>query len=140
MPWSKFWCRHRRRPDRPRAVTPTDEIQLHRVSRRTNQIQAVPDTSQVGISVVATLVWQRERLRNRRLQVHPINEIKPEFSVFSCLCCDLLQDEYGARNYFRMRFQPRRQIVVLVRISIMRQNTNLSFAHWSFDRRKLSNS
>ena len=55
------------------------------ISLRTNQIQEAADTGQVGISVVATLVWRHERLRNRRLQAHPINEIRPEFSVFSCL-------------------------------------------------------
>lgn len=138
MPWSKLGCRHRSRPNRPRAVTLTRQDCSECHLEPNTKYKQFADTSHVGISVVAALVWRQERLRNRRLQVQPINEIMPEFSVFSCLYCDLLQDEYGARNYFRMCFQPLRQIIVLVCKSIVKQNTNLSPAHWSFDRKKLT--
>jgi hypothetical protein len=92
VPWSKLGCRHRSRPPNGPEQSVTLTRQLQWISLRTNQIQAAADTSQVGISVVATLLWRQERLRNRRLEVHPKNEIKPEFNVFSCyiaICCKL---------------------------------------------------
>jgi hypothetical protein len=86
-------------------------------------LQAISETGEVCISVIAALIWRRGRKRNRHLQVYPTNERRPEFVVVSYLYSDLLQGEYRLGNYFRMCLQPVRPIIVLVRKSVMKQNT-----------------
>jgi hypothetical protein len=65
----------------------------------------------------------------------PINEKRPEFSVFTHLYPDRLQDEEKFTNYFRTGFESFKKFTRLVCKSVMRkQNTNYNQATGIKDR------
>jgi hypothetical protein len=114
------------RPDQSDRQTDRQELQStpvkttqYKQSRKPVWCRNSASMDVYSIALIATVIWRR-RQRNRRLcYVHPTNEGRHEFDVFTHLYLDLLQDGKIA-NYFRIGFESFKKLTSFVSESVVK--------------------